>query len=554
MASLKWFSLDGPNRILSFSGNWDIRGDINFTGNLYRDGALFTGSSQWVTDISSNISYDGNVGIGTSASATNILTLDGDANIVSGNYKIGDTTVLSATTLGTGVVNSSLTSLGYLNGLNVNGQVGIGTSTNLSSRPLTVFTGNSADTLNIVTQPVGSVCISNGLASYPSPTIVGRSNERQGLVFIGVHNDTPMTFPGIKFDVRSDGLNTAFTNLTAPAFVFSRSDTNSLVRILRNGNVEISGSLQVNGSIVNTQIRQKVSATVNTGWYRIAQCISDLNISNTVNQARSSAFFTVQDTRSSNHGCVRFSVNQSYGRAATVFIESGADFSNSSDFGAIRKIRTIRGGTYAGHVVDIYVEGSAVTVEAIMTQNEWTEGYTIKTWEPATVPTGFTAYEIPIDNGVVHGLFIDSNPTFTCLTTSNVGIGTASPTEKLVVNGNLGIGTAVMAQPVGTAPLYSARAWVNFDGTVATPSTIRGSGNVSSVTRNNTGDYTINFATNILDVNYGVIATAGVGTTTSSNCTVSLGTLATSSVRIFATVANTGTLTNFSQASVVIVR
>ena len=55
----------------------------------------------------------------------------------------------------------------------------------------------------------------------------------------------------------------------------------------------------------------------------------------------------------------------------------------------------------------------------------------------------------------------------------------------------------------GAAPIYACRAWVNFngEGTVA----IRASGNVSSVTRNGTGDYTINFTTAMPDTNYAVI-------------------------------------------------
>jgi len=55
---------------------------------------------------------------------------------------------------------------------------------------------------------------------------------------------------------------------------------------------------------------------------------------------------------------------------------------------------------------------------------------------------------------------------------------------------------------IGTAPVYAARAWVNFDGT-GTPS-IRASGNVSSITDNGTGDYTVNFATAMTDANYSV--------------------------------------------------
>jgi hypothetical protein len=53
----------------------------------------------------------------------------------------------------------------------------------------------------------------------------------------------------------------------------------------------------------------------------------------------------------------------------------------------------------------------------------------------------------------------------------------------------------------GSAPIYACRAWVNFDGTTTTP-TIRASGNVSSVTRQAEGFFTINFTTAMPDTNY----------------------------------------------------
>ncbi len=64
---------------------------------------------------------------------------------------------------------------------------------------------------------------------------------------------------------------------------------------------------------------------------------------------------------------------------------------------------------------------------------------------------------------------------------------------------------SVTAVKLGTTEQKQiAKAWVNFDGTTATPSTIRSSYNVSSVTRNGTGDYTVNFATPMADENYSV--------------------------------------------------
>jgi hypothetical protein len=62
------------------------------------------------------------------------------------------------------------------------------------------------------------------------------------------------------------------------------------------------------------------------------------------------------------------------------------------------------------------------------------------------------------------------------------------------------IDSAQFATVSGTAPIYPCRAWVNFNGTGTVA--IRASGNVTSITDNGTGDYTVNFTTAMTDVNY----------------------------------------------------
>jgi hypothetical protein len=66
----------------------------------------------------------------------------------------------------------------------------------------------------------------------------------------------------------------------------------------------------------------------------------------------------------------------------------------------------------------------------------------------------------------------------------------------------------------GTAPVYATRAWVNFNGTGTVA--IRASGNVSSITDNGTGDYTVNFTTAMSDANYAA-TTSGVGISPSTD-------------------------------------
>jgi hypothetical protein len=73
-------------------------------------------------------------------------------------------------------------------------------------------------------------------------------------------------------------------------------------------------------------------------------------------------------------------------------------------------------------------------------------------------------------------------------------------------------GTTTLTLPATTGTVLNdatvgvCRAWVNFNGT-GTPA-IRASFNVSSITDNGTGDYTVSFTTAMSDANYSVVAGA----------------------------------------------
>lgn len=61
---------------------------------------------------------------------------------------------------------------------------------------------------------------------------------------------------------------------------------------------------------------------------------------------------------------------------------------------------------------------------------------------------------------------------------------------------------------------YLARAWVNFNGTGTVA--IRASGNVSSITDNGVGDYTVNFTNAFADANYSAVPSFGTSTTSNA--------------------------------------
>jgi hypothetical protein len=89
--------------------------------------------------------------------------------------------------------------------------------------------------------------------------------------------------------------------------------------------------------------------------------------------------------------------------------------------------------------------------------------------------------------------------------TLRIGVGNAdSPTEVAqFTSSGLVSGVSKLDTATGSAPSYSARAWVNFNGTGTVA--IRESGNVSSITDNGTGDYTVNFTTAMADANYSAV-------------------------------------------------
>jgi len=165
------------------------------------------------------------------------------------------------------------------------------------------------------------------------------------------------------------------------------------------------------------------------------------------------------------------------------------------------------------------------------------------------------------DSGVLN---IQTNETtaITVDASQNVGIGTTSPDALLTVNTIASFGAGAAATPsiaakgdlntgiffpgadrIGfaeggaqcgefdasgnfqfnsgygsVATAFGCRAWVNFNGTGVVA--IRASGNVSSITDNGTGQYTVNYTTAMPDTNYSV-----VGATNSDSRTVSIGNL-----------------------------
>ena len=101
----------------------------------------------------------------------------------------------------------------------------------------------------------------------------------------------------------------------------------------------------------------------------------------------------------------------------------------------------------------------------------------------------------------------------------------------------------------GSAPIYACRAWVNFNGTGTVA--IRASGNVSSITDNGVGNYTVNFTTAMVDTNYAVAGT--VQSTDNTSRTVCVISYNTTLIQV-RTIAGPGTVEDMPTVNIAILR
>lgn len=183
--------------------------------------------------------------------------------------------------------------------------------------------------------------------------------------------------------------------------------------------------------------------------------------------------------------------------------------------GLVNAVPVLNGGTGASTASAARANlglGSLATANAINNDN----------WSGAdlTVPNGGTG--VSILSGVAYG---NGTSAFTAATGAQIAaaIGTATvtnATNATNIGDNSVTSTKMNGGQTGTAPVFGYRAWVVFDGTniVGTDCTILGSGNVASVYKNASGNFTITFTTALPNANYAIngatLDTAGSGGST----------------------------------------
>ena len=115
---------------------------------------------------------------------------------------------------------------------------------------------------------------------------------------------------------------------------------------------------------------------------------------------------------------------------------------------------------------------------------------------------------------------------------NNADLATDAVSTSKILNG------AVTTAKLGSAEASGlCKAWVNFNGTGTVA--IRASYNVSSITDNGTGDYTVNFTTAMVDANFSVGQTSQPNT--SDNLSINnLSSISASQCRVVYMIPNVG--------------
>mgnify|MGYP000275875373 CR=1 FL=1 len=159
--------------------------------------------------------------------------------------------------------------------------------------------------------------------------------------------------------------------------------------------------------------------------------------------------------------------------------------------------------------------------------------------------TGISAVDGTASVPALVGVDTDTGVWFPATNTTAISTG---GTERLRVDssGNLCVGGTT--QNTSTRPVFAsntAKAWVRFTGSSGT---IASSYNVSSVTRNSTGYYTINFTTALANTNYAAVANSSASSSVQNNTftfyNITGQVVATPTTSAFAvSVANGGSLT-----------
>jgi hypothetical protein len=378
-------------------------------------------------------------------------------------------------------------------------------------------------------------------------SVLESSNGGSLVNFGAGSKDVFCTYPAEKAvtldDVQTLTNKTISGSFTGP--LTGNASTASALQTARTiGGVSFDGTANINLPGVNTAGNQNTTGTAAnvTGTVAIANGGTGATTQQTAINALAGAVTSAQYLRGNGTNVLMSAI-----QAADVPTLNQSTTGNAATATALQTARTIGGVSFNG-TANINLPGVNIAGNQNTTGTAANITGTAAVANGGTGRTTLTANNVLLGNGTTAVNFVAPGTSGNVLRSNGTTWQSAAPpapTIATTAEAQAGTNNTNVITPLrmregfnasGSAPVYACRAWLNFDGTTTTP-TVRGSGNVSSVTRNSTGNYTVNFTTAMPDADYGFSATSAYEGPSASNETttgpINTGGLTTSSFRFF---------------------
>lgn len=291
---------------------------------------------------------------------------------------------------------------------------------------------------------------------------------------------------------------------------------------LTTSNVIIQGDLTLNGTINNGLLRISrlgVGTTIDTNYSITVASNISLNVENLTTQNK---LIKLYETAVDNHQFSGFGINTNVMRYQIPNTSTAHVFYTGTSSTTSSELMRIQGNGYVGIGTTVVNTSHTLTTPSIRLNNENAATNKLLTLYD-TVGTnthqfiGFgvsgAGLRYQVDSSTNHHIFqsgidaVSSKELVRFDGNGNVSIGYGASPGYLLT---LGSGGAGFPSHTGGAPMYAARAWAMFNGTNGTIAQQR---NITSTTRNATGDFTITITTPLPTGTFSALCSTSLTTT-----------------------------------------